>query len=153
VKQERLRAVARAAGKGVFEPVAIRDGDPAEVRARLRQVDGIGEFAASLIHLRASGVTDALVTGEPRLAALVGALYGLAGPASPDVLAAIAERWRPFRTWVAVLVRAAGRRLPELADLPEPAPAPRARSARARAPRPPGVTPLDPPRARLALIG
>jgi DNA-3-methyladenine glycosylase II len=154
VKQERLRAVARAAGEGMFEPVAIRDGDPDEVRARLRQVNGIGGFAASLIHLRASGVTDALVAGEPRLAVLVGALYGLHGPASPEDLAGIAESWRPFRTWVAVLVRAAGRRLPELADLPEPAPAARPRPAgRSREPRPPGVTPLDPPRARLALIG
>jgi DNA-3-methyladenine glycosylase II len=123
VKQERLRAVTRAASEGVFEPVAIRDGGPEEVRARLRQVTGIGGFAASLIHLRASGVTDALVDGEPRLAALVGALYGLHGPASPEDLAGIAESWRPFRTWVAVLVRAAGRRLPELADLPAPAPA------------------------------
>jgi DNA-3-methyladenine glycosylase II len=154
VKQERLRAVARAAGEGMFEPVAIRDGDPDEVRARLRQVNGIGGFAASLIHLRASGVTDALVDGEPRLAVLVGALYGLHGSASPEDLAGIAESWRPFRTWVAVLVRAAGRRLPELADLPEPAPAARPRPAgRSREPRPPGVTPLDPPRARLALIG
>ncbi|MCW0212655.1 MAG: DNA-3-methyladenine glycosylase 2 family protein [Pseudonocardia sp.] len=149
-KQQRLRAVAQAASDGLFAVAAIRDGDPAEVRARLRRVNGIGEFAASLIHLRSSGVTDALVDGEPRLATLVGALYGLGGPASREDLTRIAEAWRPFRTWVAVLVRAAGRRLPELADLPEPAPAPAARSARRATP---GVTSLDPPRAHLALIG
>ncbi|GAA1880239.1 DNA-3-methyladenine glycosylase [Pseudonocardia ailaonensis] len=126
VKQERLRAVARAATEGVFDPVAIREGEPAEVEARLRTVPGIGAFAAGLVHLRASGVQDVLVDGEPRLAALVGAAYGLGGPAAPRQLAEIAEAWRPYRTWTAVLVRAAGRRLPELADLPDAGPPGRA---------------------------
>jgi DNA-3-methyladenine glycosylase II len=136
-KQERLRAVALAAQEGVFDPVAIREGDPAEVRARLRAVRGLGDFAASLIHLRASGARDALVDGEPRLAALVGAGYGLGGPATVDDLARIAEPWRPFRTWTAVLFRAAGRRLPELAAAPPPPPrVPRPRAAKGPAPEP-----------------
>jgi DNA-3-methyladenine glycosylase II len=134
LKQERLRAVARAAEEGLLDPVALREGDPDEVRARLRAVPGISAFAASLIHLRASGVVDALVEGEPRLAALVGAAYRLGGPAGADDLARIAEAWRPFRTWTAVLVRAAGRRLPELAVVPEPGP--EARMPRARRPQP-----------------
>jgi DNA-3-methyladenine glycosylase II len=128
LKQERLRAVARAATEGLFDAVAIREGDPAEVRARLRTVNGIGEFGAGLIHLRASGVQDALVHGAPRLAALVGAGYGLGGPASAEELDRIAEPWRPFRTWTAVLIRAGGRRLPELAAAPEGAPLPRRRT-------------------------
>lgn len=134
LKQERLRAVARAAVEGLLDPVAIREGGPAEVRARLRTISGIGEFAAGLIHLRASGVQDALVDAEPRLAALVGAGYGLGGPATAADLARIAEPWRPFRTWTAVLIRAAGRRLPELAAVPEPALP--ARVPRSRRPRP-----------------
>jgi len=137
IKQQRLRAVARAAQEGLFDATAIREGDPTEVRARLRTVPGIGEFAASLIHLRASGVQDALVDGEPRLAALVGAGYGLRRPADATDLARIAEAWRPFRTWAAVLIRAAGRRLPELATAPEPLP----RVAR-RPPRRPDPEPL-----------
>jgi DNA-3-methyladenine glycosylase II len=143
VKQQRLRAVAQAAADGVFDPAAIRAGSPAEVQARLRAVPGIGEFAAGLIHLRASGVQDVLVDAEPRLAALVGAAYDLGGPADPAHLAEIAEAWRPFRTWTAVLVRAAARRLPELADLPD-APRP----ARARRSGGGGGTPEP-----LALIG
>lgn len=143
LKQGRLRAVARAAEAGLLDPAALREGDPDEVRARLRTVPGIGAFAATLIHLRASGVQDALVAGEPRLAALVGAAYGLGGPATEEDLARIAEPWRPFRTWTAVLIRAAGRRLPEMAVVPEPVPA--ARVPRARRPRP-EPTPL-------ALIG
>ncbi|GAA4546907.1 DNA-3-methyladenine glycosylase 2 family protein [Pseudonocardia xishanensis] len=138
LKQERLRAVARAAQGGLLDATAIHEGDPAEVRARLRTVSGLGEFAASLIHLRASGVQDALVDGEPRLAALVGAGYGLGRPADAAELARIAEAWRPFRTWSAVLVRAAGRRLPELAAAPDPAP----RVARPRTPVRPRPEPL-----------
>lgn len=140
-KRQRLRAVARAAQEGTLDPVAIREGDPAEVRTRLRGVPGLGEFAAALIHLRAAGAQDALVDGEPRLAALVGAGYGLGGPASAADLARIAEPWSPFRTWTAVLFRAAGRRLPELAATPEPPP---------RLPRPRRATPPTP--EPLALI-
>jgi 3-methyladenine DNA glycosylase/8-oxoguanine DNA glycosylase len=33
------------------------------------------------------------------------------GPASPAEFERIAEGWRPFRTWTAVLVRVAGDRL------------------------------------------
>lgn len=136
-KQERLRAVARAAQDGVFDPVAIREGDPTEVRARLREVRGLGPFAAALVHLRAAGAQDTLVDDEPRLAALVGAGYGLGGPASAPDLARIAEAWRPYRTWTAVLFRAAGRRLPELAAAPAPPPrVPRPRHTPTRAPEP-----------------
>ncbi|WP_181782646.1 DNA-3-methyladenine glycosylase 2, partial [Pseudonocardia pini] len=49
LKQERLRAVARAATEGLFEAAVIREGEPSEVRERLRTVSGIGEFAAGLI--------------------------------------------------------------------------------------------------------
>ena len=66
---------------------------------------------ATLILLRATGVSDVLTFGEPRLASYVAHFYGTGGgPASPEELARIAERWRPFRTWAAVLIRAAGDR-------------------------------------------
>jgi DNA-3-methyladenine glycosylase II len=38
-------------------------------------------------------------------------LYGLPGPPGPDEVARLAEPWRPFRTWAAVLIRAASSRL------------------------------------------
>jgi hypothetical protein len=37
----------------------------------------------------------------------VAGLYGI-DPADDDDFAATGERWRPFRTWVSVLLRAVG---------------------------------------------
>jgi hypothetical protein len=39
-------------------------------------------------------------------------LYSLHGPVSDEELGALAEAWKPFRTWAAVLIRAAARRVP-----------------------------------------
>ena len=111
VKIERLHAVAKAAGEGLLDAEAIRHADPEEAMAWLRQIPGIGPFSASLIVLRASGVTDVPVEHEPRLAEIVGRSYGLPGPATAADLQRIGEAWRPFRTWVAVLLRAASGRV------------------------------------------
>jgi DNA-3-methyladenine glycosylase II len=43
--------------------------------------------------------------------ALAGELYGLGHDATPEEFRQLAERWRPFRTWATVLLRAAGPRL------------------------------------------
>ena len=115
VKIERLHGVARAAAEGQLAAEEIRRADPEEAMARLRQIPGIGPFSASLIVLRASGVCDVPVDQEPRLAAIVGRLYGLPGPATADDMRRLGEAWRPFRTWVGVLLRAAAGRLAEAA--------------------------------------
>jgi 3-methyladenine DNA glycosylase/8-oxoguanine DNA glycosylase len=31
--------------------------------------------------------------------------YGLPGPATPEQIAEISENWRPYRTWVTLLLR------------------------------------------------
>jgi len=36
--------------------------------------------------------------------------YGLPEPLGAEAFAELAERWRPFRTWAAVLIRLAGTR-------------------------------------------
>ena len=115
VKLERLHGVARAAANGELDAERLRREDPQAAMARLRRIPGIGPFSASLILIRGSGVSDVPVDQEPRLAETVGRLYGLPGPASAAELARIEEAWRPFRTWVAVLLRAAGGRVPALA--------------------------------------
>jgi DNA-3-methyladenine glycosylase II len=115
VKIERLHGVARAAEQGLLDAEAIRHSDPEEAMAELRQIPGIGPFSASLIVLRASGVCDVPVGQEPRLAEIVGRCYGLPGPATAEDLQRIGEAWRPFRTWVAVLLRAASSRVSEAA--------------------------------------
>ncbi|HEV2773750.1 MAG TPA: hypothetical protein VGV57_13160, partial [Thermoleophilaceae bacterium] len=59
------------------------------------------------ILLRAVGTTDALPLGEKRGRAAAAEAYGTPEVVDDDgAFAALAERWRPFRTWVAVLLRA-----------------------------------------------
>jgi DNA-3-methyladenine glycosylase II len=116
VKIARLHGVARAAAEGHLEAEEIRRADPRAAMARLREIPGIGPFSASLIVLRASGVCDAPVEQEPRLAAIVGRLYGMPGPATADDMQRIGAGWRPFQTWVGVLLRATAGRLPDAVE-------------------------------------
>jgi DNA-3-methyladenine glycosylase II len=107
-----LHEVARAALDGALEPGLLASMEPAAALAHLQRLPGIGPTYAMLILLRATGVTDVLTFGEPRLAGYVAHFYGTGpGPASPAELERIAKGWRPFRTWTAVLVRVAGERL------------------------------------------
>jgi DNA-3-methyladenine glycosylase II len=77
----------------------------------VQALPGIGPFYAGLIVLRAAGFADAAMPmAEPRILAHVARYYDLAAPATLEEYAAIAERWRPFRTWATVLVRMAGNR-------------------------------------------
>jgi DNA-3-methyladenine glycosylase II len=106
-----LRAVARAALDGRLDPARLAAMDPSEALRDLRRLPGIGPLYATLILLRSTGVSDVLTFGEPRLAGYVAHFYGTGpAPVSPEELAQIAENWRPFRTWAAVLIRAAGDR-------------------------------------------
>ncbi len=77
----------------------------------LQQIKGIGPFYSSLIVIRGTGFADVLPVAEPRALALAARLYGLQEPVEPEEFAAIAETWRPLRTWAVVLIRAAGPRL------------------------------------------
>jgi len=107
---DRLHVIAKAALDGVLEPRRLLDMAPEAAMAALQGLPGIGPMYATLILLRSTGATDILTLGEPRLAAYAGHFYGRARPVTPDELAAIAEGWRPFRTWTAVLLRVAGDR-------------------------------------------
>ena len=69
---------------------------------------GIGPFYSALDVIRACGLTDVLTTVEPKPLELVRQLYGLTSTPTADELTALAEPWRPFRTWATVLIRAAG---------------------------------------------
>ncbi|MGH3211158.1 MAG: DNA-3-methyladenine glycosylase family protein [Trebonia sp.] len=109
-----LRAVAQAALDGQLDAARLAAMAPDEALADLRKLPGIGPTYATLILLRATGVTDVLTLTEPRLPGYVAHFYGPpAGDAAPAQAASteierIAEGWRPYRTWAAVLVRAAG---------------------------------------------
>jgi DNA-3-methyladenine glycosylase II len=108
-----LRAVARAAVDGQLDPARLAAMAPADALADLRKLPGIGPMYATLVLLRATGVTDVLTGTEPRLPGYVAHFYGpgddtAPGDASPEQIDRIAEGWRPYRTWAAVLIRAAG---------------------------------------------
>jgi DNA-3-methyladenine glycosylase II len=107
-RMARLHGVARAALEGQLDSAALRSASPAAALADLQQINGLGPVYATLVYLRSTGVTDALTLGEPRLADYVRHYYGLPEPPSAAALQRVAERWRPFRTWAAVLFRVAG---------------------------------------------
>jgi len=111
VRLRRLHGVALAALDGRLDAVRLRAMGPEAAMAEVRQLEGIGPFYASLIVVRGTGLADVLPHDEPQLKALVASLYGLPGPPGAEELAAIADNWRPLRTWAAVLIRAAGPRL------------------------------------------
>jgi DNA-3-methyladenine glycosylase II len=104
-KPEWLRSVARAALDGQLDAARLRAMPPAEALADLKKLPGIGDFSAGLTLLRGAGFPDAVPSAEPRLARAVELAYGLPGPATPEQILAISENWRPYRTWVTLLLR------------------------------------------------
>ena len=109
-KIERLHGVAGAAMDGQLDVGRIQAMGPDVAMEDLRSLKGIGPFYSALIVVRGSGFAD-LPVAEPMALEIVGRLYGLSGPPSEDEFLQMAERWKPFRTWAIVLIRAAGPRL------------------------------------------
>jgi DNA-3-methyladenine glycosylase II len=102
----RLHAVAKAAQRGQLDANRLRAMPPEEAQAELQQLPGIGPFYSSLIVIRACGHADAPSLGEPRSRAAIQHTYGIDHELSDAELLALAETWRPFRTWVSVMIRA-----------------------------------------------
>ena len=98
-KAEYLRAVADAALDGLLDGAALRAMDPDDALKVVREVKGLGPFAAELVVLRGANAPDAVPQHERKLADEVHRLYG-------RDLVEVSEGWRPFRTWVAVHLRA-----------------------------------------------
>ncbi len=59
-----------------------------------------------MILLRGGGEPDHLPANEPRLSRVVSLAYGLDEPSVIEVLEQMAERWRPYRTWMSLHLRA-----------------------------------------------
>lgn len=100
-KTEYLHAVADAALDGILDGPTLRAVDPVDAVERVRQVKGLGPFAAELVVLRGANTPDALAHHEARLTAEIAEQYG---PGA--TLETIADTWRPYRTWAAVYLRA-----------------------------------------------
>jgi DNA-3-methyladenine glycosylase II len=116
-KMQRLHGVAHAALEGRLDVARLKQLGPERAMAELQSIKGIGPFYSALIVIRGTGFADVLPVSEPRALALTARLYDLAGPPAQAEFDALAEAWRPFRTWAVVLIRAAARRV-----LDDPAP-------------------------------
>ncbi|WP_378145990.1 Ada metal-binding domain-containing protein [Cnuibacter sp. UC19_7] len=142
-----LRGAAEAMASG---DLVLTSGDgAAEQRAALLAMPGIGPWTAGYVAMRVLGAPDVLLTGD---VALRTGAAALGAPSAPRELAAWAERFAPWRSYLSLhLWRAA------LAAAGEPRPRP-ARSAPEPASPPPGpssapvtptpATPTPPPGRR-----
>jgi DNA-3-methyladenine glycosylase II len=107
----RLHGVARAALDGRLDADRLLAEGPERAMAGLQALAGIGPFYSALIVIRGTGFTDVLPVSEPRVLDLVARLYQLDGPPPEAEFRALAQPWKPFRTWAAVLIRAAAARV------------------------------------------
>lgn len=118
-----LRLPARQVAAVLAAAEALVDGtlpahvgaDPAELRARLVALPGVGPWTAAYVAMRVLGDPDAWLTGDVALAAgavASGALDpGLPRPAAHRALAERAAAWSPWRSYAAMhLWRAAAAR-------------------------------------------
>ncbi len=110
-KLDRLHGIARKAMTGALDTARLRHIGPEATTDDVQRLKGIGPFYASLITIRAVGFTDVPPADEPLLRDLVTQLYRFPEPCTREQFLEIAEAWRPYRTWAAVLVRAASSRL------------------------------------------
>ena len=100
--------MAEAAVAGVLDVERLHDLGPERAYEELQQLPGIGPFYAGLVVLRASGFADAMLpVAEPKVLRNAAVFYELQAPPSLEQFTAMAEAWRPFRTWTTVLLRLA----------------------------------------------
>ncbi len=104
-KVEYLRQLAEATIEGQLDAARLRSLPQEQALEELQKLPGIGIFSAEHILLRGAGDPDYLTFNEPRLPRAVALAYGLKGDPSPEELRAIADGWRPYRTWVTFLLR------------------------------------------------
>jgi DNA-3-methyladenine glycosylase II len=106
-KVTRLHGIARAALEGRLDRDRLLALEPEAAMEELRDLRGIGPFSSALIVLRGVGPTDGVAAGEPRMRKAVAAAYRRPELERDDTaFATLAQTWRPFGTWVSVLMRA-----------------------------------------------
>jgi AraC family transcriptional regulator of adaptative response / DNA-3-methyladenine glycosylase II len=102
-KAAALIAVAAATGDGALDWERLRNAPPEAAQAALVALPGIGPWTASYIRMRALGDRDAFPASDLGVVKAFAALVprGGTGPATAEI-AALAERWRPFRAYAAI---------------------------------------------------
>ena len=106
----RLHAVAEAAQIGRLEADRLRALPPDEARSELQQLPGIGPFYSSLVVIRACGHADLPAPEEAHSRTAIQEAYGIDHDLSEAEVLALSESWRPYRTWVTVMLRALAER-------------------------------------------
>ena len=104
-KVGQLQALGRAAGEGKLDAAMLRSLPADEALERLQTLAGIGPFSAELILLRGAGHPDGFPTQEKRLHRAMATRYHLGPEPELKELQAIADGWRPYRTWTSLLLR------------------------------------------------
>ncbi len=102
-KISRLHAVAQAALDGLLDRKYLRGLDENQALKELETLPGVGPFFSQGILYRGVGIKDGLTHDDMTLYAIKTA-YNLPEDASPEVVLAIADKWRPYRMWVTVLL-------------------------------------------------
>jgi len=100
-KNEYLNAVAEAALDGELNGERLRGLDAGEALRQVQTIHGLGPFAAELVVIRGANFPDVLPTNEKRLNSEIALRYG-----ADRSIAEITEKWRPFRSWASVNLRA-----------------------------------------------
>lgn len=103
-KVEQLRALGTIAPDWLGT-ARLRAMDRAEALVHLQKLPGIGPFSAELILLRGVGDPDAFPATEKRLHRAMAAAYHLGDEPEIAALERIADQWRPYRSWVGLLLR------------------------------------------------
>lgn len=106
-KLSRLHAVARATSAGQLDADRLRALPPDEALLQLQELPGVGPFSAELILIRGAMAPDVFAIAERRLHASMRDAYALPADTPISELAAIADAWRPYRTWISLLFRTA----------------------------------------------
>lgn len=104
IKAARLRGIATAALEGELDARLLAAMGSDEARIQLRRLAGVGEWTASHVLVRGVGLSNEPAFYEPRVRAGFKLAYGFDHDPTDAELLAASERWRPYRTWVSVLL-------------------------------------------------
>jgi DNA-3-methyladenine glycosylase II len=104
-KVENLRALGEAATVGRLDGARLRALPRDQALGELKRLPGIGDFSAELVLLRGAADPDHLPLHEPRLCRGAAIAYDLEEPPDRAWLEERSRAWRPYRTWVVLLLR------------------------------------------------
>lgn len=98
MKVEYLQNAARAFQENNFTRSGLEDHTADEVRDKLTEIKGVGEWTARMFLLFVLERPDILPLGDLAVRRGIEQLYGDGDELSRDEMREIAERWRPYRS-------------------------------------------------------